>query len=81
MDVRSIVSDAGSYGTLNKVRNTDSAPKVEEKAPETELETGEVKSSADLVVQIIQDADESAGTRDGLETESQSKGRYLDVKV
>ena len=83
MDVSRIISDAGAFSILNRAKNTDvSSPKVQDKqVPEAELKTGEGESSADLMVQIIQDASEMSESRDSLDKDADGKGRFIDKKV
>jgi len=83
MDVSKIISDAGAFSILNRAKNTDdTGPKVQNKqAPEAELVAGEGSSSADLMVQIIQDASELSSSKDTLDKDVDGKGRFIDKKV
>jgi len=81
MDVSKIISDAGAYGSLNRVKSTENALKTQERNNEAVVNTEDITSEAEVVVRIIEDASAQSGARDALEKESQSKGTIIDKKM
>lgn len=81
MDISKIISDAGAYGSISKVKPREDVERTRDNDVKNESVQNNSASNSELVLKLIQESEKQAPSKDSLEKEPQSKGLFIDAKV